>query len=273
MKITYDKYYTPTDLSLYLINKTFNIIGRNNITEIIEPSAGNGSFSNQINNCVAYDIFPENKNIIKQDFLTLKLDYKKGRLFIGNPPFGNRGWTLYKFYKKCIQYGDYVAFIMPAKFYNYTGIYYQFDLLHSEKLNQVKFTDRCFDCAFNIYKRPINGKFNKKEHTIIDGIQVVRVDRDKPQPKILNIRGEPDLRICGWGSRVGYPSEYPNQFAREFLIYIDDNIKNKQFILNSIKNYNWRNCGSMTATSITNEQIMRYIKHIMEDANDLFICP
>ena len=101
MKIKNDKYYTPQNLAKRLIEKTFEIIGKDNITEIIEPSAGNGSFSNQLN-CIAYDIEPENENIIKCDFLSLRMLYKKGRLFIGNPPFGcfvedtevytKRGW-------------------------------------------------------------------------------------------------------------------------------------------------------------------------------------
>ena len=74
-------------MAKYCIDKTYEIIGQDNISEIIEPSAGNGSFSNQLN-CIAYDIEPENNEIIKQDYLTLGLEYKKGRLIISNPPFG-----------------------------------------------------------------------------------------------------------------------------------------------------------------------------------------
>ena len=84
-KIELDKYYTPTDLAKYCIDKTFEVIGEENITDIIEPSAGNGSFSNLLE-CVAYDIEPEHESIIKQDYLELKLEYRKGRLVIGNPP-------------------------------------------------------------------------------------------------------------------------------------------------------------------------------------------
>ena len=47
-KIENDKYYTPVELSKYCIDKTFEIIGEDNITDIIEPSAGDGSFSNQL---------------------------------------------------------------------------------------------------------------------------------------------------------------------------------------------------------------------------------
>ena len=89
MKIKDDKYYTPPDLARNLIVKTIRFIGAKNITDIVEPSAGNGSFSKWFKNCRAYDIEPEADGIIKQDFLTLDLPYQKGRLIIGNPPFGN----------------------------------------------------------------------------------------------------------------------------------------------------------------------------------------
>ena len=86
-KIDNDKYYTPIELAKYCIDKTYEIIGRENILEVIEPSAGNGSFSSQLD-CMAYDIKPEHENIIKQDYLTLELPYKQNRLIIGNPPYG-----------------------------------------------------------------------------------------------------------------------------------------------------------------------------------------
>ena len=98
-KIENDKYYTHVDLAKYCINKTFKIIGEENITDIIEPSAGNGSFSNQLD-CTAYDLYPEGDNIIKQDYLTLNETYKKGRLIIGNHPYGNYLNLAQKFYKK-----------------------------------------------------------------------------------------------------------------------------------------------------------------------------
>ena len=78
-KLHLDKYYTPIILAKYCIDKTYKIIGKENIIEVIEPSAGNGSFSNQIEDCIAYDIEPEDDRIIKQDYLTVDLEYKKGR--------------------------------------------------------------------------------------------------------------------------------------------------------------------------------------------------
>lgn len=113
MKLKHDKYYTPKELALKLIETTYKVLGKNNISEVIEPSAGNGSFSSQIKDCVAYDIEPESPLITKADFLKLELPYQSGRLFIGNPPFGTNNILSVKFFKKCVESGDYIAFIQP----------------------------------------------------------------------------------------------------------------------------------------------------------------
>ena len=124
-KIENDKYYTPVYLAKYCIDKTFKIIGKENITDIIEPSAGNGSFSNQLD-CTAYDLYPEGDNIIKQDYLKLDLPYKKGRLIIGNPPYGTKNTLPVKFYKKSIELSDYIAFILPIGQLNNNQQMYEF---------------------------------------------------------------------------------------------------------------------------------------------------
>lgn len=43
-KIQNDKYYTSPELAKYCVEKTKEIIGEDNITEYIEPSAGSGVF-------------------------------------------------------------------------------------------------------------------------------------------------------------------------------------------------------------------------------------
>ena len=66
-KIRLDKYYTPSGLAEYCVNKTKEIIGVKNITEYLEPSAGSGVFLPFLdNNYIAYDLEPEGDNIIKR---------------------------------------------------------------------------------------------------------------------------------------------------------------------------------------------------------------
>ena len=188
-KIYLDKYYTPIDLAINCINKTINIIGKKNISEIIEPSAGNGSFSLNIEGCLAYDIEPQHETILKQDFLKLKLSYKKNRLVIGNPPFGEKMYMAKLFFKKSAQIADYIAFILPISQLNNQNSLYHFDLIYSEDLGIIKYSDRELHCCFNIYKRPASN-LNKQKREKLNSIKIYRQDS-----KRYNLIDNYDLRL------------------------------------------------------------------------------
>ena len=70
-KIELDKYYTPIETAIGCIEKVKEIIGSDNISEYLEPSVGNGSFSLQIPDCISYDIEPEHSSIKREDFLKI----------------------------------------------------------------------------------------------------------------------------------------------------------------------------------------------------------
>lgn len=60
---------------------------------IIEPSAGNGSFSNQTPECYAYDLVPASEGVVAADWFQLdktQFSEKKPVLVVGNPPFGQQ---------------------------------------------------------------------------------------------------------------------------------------------------------------------------------------
>ena len=65
-----DKFYTIPTYSKKCIDKMFNLYDKTSFDLIIEPSAGNGSFFNQLecDNKIGIDIEPENSNIIKMNF-------------------------------------------------------------------------------------------------------------------------------------------------------------------------------------------------------------
>ena len=152
-KIEFDKYYTPPNVARFCIDKAFEIIGKDDITEIIEPSAGCGSFSHQIKDCKAYDLYPQHEYIEQEDFLKLDLGYKKGRLFIGNPPFGgSTGKLLNSFYKKCCKEGDYIAFIQPSSYYNNYVRNYIFEIVYSTII-EIEYSNKLLKTSFTIYKR------------------------------------------------------------------------------------------------------------------------
>lgn len=187
MHIENDKYYTNEQVAKSLIDKTFEILKDEHITEIIEPSAGNGAFSKQINGCIAYDIAPEDVSVIKQDFLTLDLQYRVGRLFIGNPPFGTHNALIGNFYKKCVELGDYIAFILPISQLNNTITLYEFDLVYSEDLGIQEYSGRKLHCCFNIYKRPING-LNKRPDYKLNDVVIIEHRRKRVSIVLDGIR-------------------------------------------------------------------------------------
>jgi len=232
MKIANDKYYTDVKIAKYCIEKTFEIIGKENITSILEPSAGNGSFS-LLMECDAYDILPEHESIKKQDYLKLELNYEKGRLIIGNPPFGSKMNLAQKFYKKSIYLGDFISFILPISQYKSNESLFEFDLVYSEDLGILDFSDRNLHCAFNIYKRPESG-LNKKRSVKLNDILIMR--QDSKDYDIFEF----DIRMCYWGNgSAGKILRDDKKYSGEYKIKIlNDALKND--IINILNTVNWR---------------------------------
>lgn len=234
-KIENDKYYTPEKLSKYCIDKTFEIIGEENIADIIEPSAGDGSFSKQLFFCTAYDIEPEHKDIIKQDYLELNISYKEGRLIIGNPPYGTKMHLAVKFFKKSVQLGDYISFILPISQLDNNVSLFDFDLIYSEDLELQYYTDRKIHCCFNIYKRPANG-LNKKPKFEMNDITIIR-DAKKDYNNIQDY----DIRMCYWGSGSAGKilTKDDKRYAGEYKIKIhNEQLKNK--IIDVLSTTDWK---------------------------------
>jgi predicted RNA methylase len=119
----YDKFYTHQYIAKHLIAKAIGFLHLNMLTTFIEPSAGNGSFSEVLAKegykVDAFDIMPENINIRQADFL--KMESKNYDLMIGNPPFGKKGDLAIKFINKGLKHCQFVAFILPATFLKYSA--------------------------------------------------------------------------------------------------------------------------------------------------------
>ena len=140
-----DKYYTPDWLVEHTIKKAIEIIGIENITEIVEPSAGDGAFIEPLKKAfpnikqIYYDTKPEHPEVIKQDYRRAFLSYKRGRLTIGNPPFGVSSSLWKAFCKKASKNSDYIVYISPASQYNSNYYFKEGELIYSELLNEVEY--------------------------------------------------------------------------------------------------------------------------------------
>jgi hypothetical protein len=257
-KLNLDKYYTPESVANHCIDMARKILKGKKISEVIEPSAGAGIFSKKINNCVAYDIEPEDDTIVKQDFLQLELEYKQGRLFIGNPPFGDRFNIGRQFVKKCIKHGDYVAFILPISQYRNKYLFDNTELIYTENLGEVEYSGKKVHCCFNIYSKNISkakDNLKLKDIIIFESIRNKNPKRNKPYPD-----ENYDFRICSWGASSGRILKDDEQYAKEIGFYIK-NVDIKEKVRTIIAEANWKREYFMTSTpNLVLWQIVDYLK-------------
>lgn len=262
-KIAFDKYHTPDDLAKQCVEILLNYIGDHSQFSFLDPCAGNGEFSNLIENCDAYDIDPGNTFIKKADFLKLELSYKKNRIVFGNPPYGSRLNTAVLFFKKAVSIGDYVAFLLPLSQFKNNNMFYEFDLVHSVKLGKHQFSGTPIDCVFNIYKRPESGilhsrplskEYRKKLKDIT--ISEVRLKNKK----VLDY----DIRICAWGS-VGKPILDGEHYAKELYIKINRE-EIRDIVMSLIESADWRQMYSMNGVyNLAQWHVIKYLKDNITD--------
>jgi len=202
---TIDKYYTKINIVEQCIEAMKKYINISKDDLIIEPSAGNGSFIENIKkiteNYKFYDLEPENKEIIKQDFLDfdfveLKQKYKNIHI-VGNPPFGRQASLAIKFIKKCCLFSNSISFILPKSFKKESmkkhfsknfHLIYEIDLLENSFL--VNNVDSDVPCVFQIWQHK-----NETRNSII-----------KVKPlyfKFVNKEDNPDISFRRVGVNAG----------------------------------------------------------------------
>jgi len=170
-----DKFYTKPEVVKYCIKFCKIKLDIADDDLIIEPSAGNGAFINEIKNistnCKFYDLKPENDEIICKDFLELNTDNifdknnKNNKInkkihVIGNPPFGRQSSLAIKFIKKSCGFADSISFILPKSFKKnsmkkyfdkYFHLIYEIDLNKNSFLLENKEYD--VPCIFQIWEK------------------------------------------------------------------------------------------------------------------------
>jgi hypothetical protein len=164
-----DKYYTKPEISLICCKYINDNIKIEPADLIIEPSAGNGSFINPINNIfkcdkLYFDIEPEHENIKQQDFLIFNnnnynLNSYHNIHIIGNPPFGKNSSLVLKFFKKaCSINSKTISFILPKSFKkeslkNKIDLRYSMIFEYDIPLNSFYYKDNEYNisCVFQIW--------------------------------------------------------------------------------------------------------------------------
>lgn len=252
--IALDKYYTTTEVAQYCIDVTQEVLYHRPITEIVEPAAGSGSFSLLLSGCLAYDIEPEHPSIEQRDFFEYQWEYKQGRLWIGNPPFGSRCHLANAFFKRCSLFGDYIAFIMPAAQYNNSQRCYEFDLIHSELLPKgTVFTDRSVNTCFNVYVRPKEGPYTGPPRYEIPGFKIIEINKGHKDPPT-----EYDLALVAWG--VIGTEEVRGQEPHANTFYFQIDRPDKDRIINLLREADWCSIYPQTSTPTLHQwQVKKYL--------------
>jgi len=157
-----DKFYTLPLYSKKCIDKVVELYNILDWDLIIEPSAGNGSFLNQIpsNNKIGIDIAPGQSDIIKQDFFEYYPPINiKNVLVIGNPPFGRCCSLAIKFFNHSAKWANVIAFIIPRTFRRISvqnKLDKMFHLVYDEEIS-IKpccfFPPMMVKCCFQIWQK------------------------------------------------------------------------------------------------------------------------
>ena len=206
-----DKYYTPHWLVEHSVKKTIEIIGKENITDVIEPSAGDGAYIETLKKYFKhvplsfYDLYPEHPEVIEKDYYKLRKSYKKGRLVIGNPPYGVASNLWRGFCKKSAKIADYISFISPASQYNSNYYFKQGELIYSELLDDVVYRgsevengkEQAVRTCLNIYKvYDRDEEVDWRETKILSQVKFGRLYRDQDEHYEYYMSGMSSKTTC-----------------------------------------------------------------------------
>ena len=118
-----DAFFTKKDIARECFERLKKVCRQQNINMsnkiFLEPSAGNGSFSDLFApaRSLAMDIAPKKEGMLKADFLKwYPADNETSWVAVGNPPFGQNGVVALEFLNRCLLFADVVGFILPMAF-------------------------------------------------------------------------------------------------------------------------------------------------------------
>ena len=179
-RIGMDKFYTKNFISQICVNHMLQFLSFDDNELLIEPSAGDGSFIEPLREVgikkIFYDIEPEHKDVIKQDFLTLDVsnlqeNYRKIHI-VGNPPFGRQSSLAIKFIKRSCTFCESISFILPKSFKKESMRKYfpvHFHLIYEMDLPDHSFVieGQAHDvpCIFQIWEKKDHPRERKVPHS------------------------------------------------------------------------------------------------------------
>jgi predicted RNA methylase len=163
-----DQYYTKRPIAKELYEITVSFLNENNIEFDcwLEPAAGDGAFFELLppDSRLGIDIDARLDEIIEDNFFTIDIKEFRGLRYvaIGNPPFGKNATLAIRFFNRCADMCEVVAFIVPRTFKKPSVINRLHPCFH--KMFEKELPDNSFEiegiektvpCVFQIWvKRP-----------------------------------------------------------------------------------------------------------------------
>jgi predicted RNA methylase len=286
-RINNEQFYTNPEIALKLINYLKAHFGGSfdSFNLIVEPSAGTGSFSLNLPKykTLAMDIEPKHKDIKKKDFLLFNSFHiqnkynPKSVLCIGNPPFGHNSSLAKQFIKKCSEFSNHIAFILPKSFRSPS-------YMKSIPINFHKVLDIVLPTDIFIYPNSVGNP--KKLQTVFMYFKWQDTPRRNPQTYKPNnnwsyvLKSDPgdiernaDFRVVRGAGKVGkcYIRDDPDYKVTgssytDYYISLKKSHKRKlRSICNQIDNHKFvYNNISQTLRTLNRDQLTRYLNQIIQ---------
>lgn len=264
---TRDAFYTKPAIASDCVHLLKQHINLDSFKTIIEPSAGNGSFSNLFKDddrLQSYDIYPNHNSITKADFLSVDLFLEGSTLVIGNPPFGRQSMLLKQFIKRCCNQikAECIAFILPLSFsnqYNQRVFPLSYHLTFEYPLPKESFTvngiSHHVPTVFQIWvKKETNRSI--KPFTPAVGFHYVKSG------------DECDFAICRQGSKKKRKLKLDTEGlidSTHFFIKFDVDICMKEFEEHFNNHVSFVECYNTLLNSITKDEMNRKLNPIIKE--------
>ena len=234
----------------------------------IEPSAGSGVFYNLMSSDkrIGVELYNENKEFIKADYLTWKPeDLKNKYVVLGNPPFGVRGAYALAFINRSLLWADYVGFILPMSFHsNGKGTNMKRvkngHLIYSQILEQESFfssdinKEITINSLFQVWKKG-NGKGIFSDYDVSDYVDIYRVCASPDSFCGLKNIGLYDFYLSSsfYGDSLKIVYDFEDvKYKSGYGVIIK---KSKDVILSKLKNIEWNEYGSLATNSVKHIRI------------------
>ena len=257
-----DRFYTKPSV----VDKLLKEMVIEDYDVVVEPSAGTGSWSSKIEDCLAIDIAPEHPDIqkgdfLKDDFLFDEMKKENSILVIGNPPFGRIGNQALKFINKASEFADTIAFILPRSFRKESlqrkvnknfWIVKDIDLFDRNNPSFIfKGEDYFAPCVFQVWERR-----NEERDVSVKKIDPIGFEYVKKENANLVVRRVGGAAGTAYTDRIEERSIPPNYF-----LWVDDVDK----IADAINNHPFNIYDTVGPESLTKGELTSFINRTIKN--------